>query len=199
MLLAVLLVAALTVRVEAERGDIVPISGPVGLLNTSLTSFSSVVVDDANQRVYIVSEQGNTIVAADFLGNQTAIRPTLAQPSAVAVGGGFAYALLSGTGQVVRLDPTTLAPTVLVGGLVDASGLAYAGGFLYVFSDLDGTQNVLRKINATTGAMTATSSLLVIGLSIRTVCISAAPRISVRDRREQLSVEPGYGRSHPQL
>lgn len=156
LLASLLLVALQTVRVEAARGDVVPLSGTVGYLRTSLTSYSSVSVDDQNQRVYIASRSTNTIVAMDFLGTQTAIRSTFAQPSALAVGGGYAYALLAGTGQVVRLNPTTLAPTVLVGGLIEPHGLVYSGGFLYVFSCSAPSPFVLKRVDAVTGTTTDT-------------------------------------------
>lgn len=156
LLAGVLLIAAQTARVEAGRGDIVPVSGTVGVLHTSLTGVTAITVDDQNQRVYVASRADNTILALDFLGNRTAIRTTFAQPSALAVGGGAAFALLSGTGQVVRLDPATLAPTVLASGLVEASGLAYTNGYLYVFSRVTSYQIRLKRIDAVSAAITDT-------------------------------------------
>ena len=76
-----------------------------------------------------------------------------AEPRAIAVSGGSVCALLAGTGQIVRLDPNTLAPTVIAGGLVSPSGLAYLAGWLYVTS-LVNDQRVIGRVNPATGATT---------------------------------------------
>ena len=123
------------------------------MLDTSLPSLSALAVDDSAGRVYLASKAANTVLAMDFSGNQVAVRSSLAQPSALAVGDGNVYALLSGTGQVVRLDPVTLQPTVVAGGLIEAGGLAFTNGALYTVAKSGGSPKLLR-IAPANGALT---------------------------------------------
>ncbi len=150
------LVMANVAQVNATRGGIVALDGSFTTLFTGLRGVDAFVVDDSHQRLFVASKIDNTIYSVGFDGVPSEPTTTFAQPSAMAVGGGNVYALLAGTGQIVRLDPITLAPTVVVGGLVNAQGLAYTNGFLYTFSAVSPNTVVLRKVNPDTGSVTAT-------------------------------------------
>jgi hypothetical protein len=138
----------------AVREGIVPATGTFRVVSTTLTALDAFVVDDANQRVFAASRGQNTVVAFDFEGNQTAINSTLAQPSSIAVGGGNVFALLRGTGQIVRLNPLTLVAGVVVGGLANASGLAYTNGALYVSKQVgESFQNEILRVDPSSGTI----------------------------------------------
>jgi hypothetical protein len=153
ILAAVLLATFQAGGVNAARDDIGPISGTFAILTTMLTGLDGFVVDNEHRRVFALSEADGTVLAMDFDGNQTASRTGFDRPSAIAIGAGSVFVLLAGTGQIVRLDPNSLAPVALASGLVNPIGLAFSGNFLYTFAIAGAAGSVLQKVDANTGAV----------------------------------------------
>lgn len=153
--LTMLLVQGLSSRptVAAPRNEVGALSGAFKTLTAPLGGVDAFVVDDVNKRVVAASRADNAIISMDFDGNSSLLATNMADPTALAVGDGNVFALLSGAGQVVHLDPITMAPSTIVSGLVGARGLAYSNGYLYMFTVEGGIHRILLKINAATGAV----------------------------------------------
>jgi hypothetical protein len=128
-----ILVAAVTTAVpaRADRSDIVPLAGPINIVQTPLTGVTAMLVDDANRRVYISSTEQNTVIELTFDGLLIASNNTLAAPEQMALINGIPFVTLRNTGQVVQLSPTTLTPTVMASGLTGVAGLTALNGKLY--------------------------------------------------------------------
>ncbi len=139
----------------ATRGGLVPLAGTATVVQTPLTQFANMLVDDANQQVLVSSGGDGTVIAFRHDGSVRATRTGLAGVTEMVLGGGHRYALLEAAGQIVRLDPTTLAPTPVVSGLTSATGLAYTSGALFTSAQIDGAFWIVR-VDPATGAVTRT-------------------------------------------
>jgi hypothetical protein len=150
---AVLAAGTTTLPARADRNDIVPLAGPIAFLQTPLTGVTAMLVDDANRRVYMSSTAQNTVIEFTFDGLLISVNNTLAAPEQMALINGTPYVTLRNTGQVVKLSPATLTPTVVAGGFTGIAGLAALNGKLYATTQTPTNYGrAIVEINPSTGA-----------------------------------------------
>ena len=127
-------------------------SSSAPLTNTATTSLGDIgptalVVDDADQHVFIAGATTNTVDVSTFDGQIVDTIP-VADPQAMVIAGSSLYVDAVGAGTIEQIDLATLTDEgSLVVGLDLASTLVYANGELWTFSvDPVSNQDVLTSI-----------------------------------------------------
>jgi Bacterial Ig-like domain (group 3) len=107
----------------------------------SQTSFGDMVVDDANQHVFISSPADNSVAVFDFSGDLVTTLSNLPGASGMVIVGSTLYVSEGTSGTIERFNLATLADQgSLATGLTDPRWLAYAGGKIWATETEQGDQ-----------------------------------------------------------
>ena len=121
------------------------------------------VVDPTTSQVFVSCPSSNSVAVLDSSGNLLATIGDIAGASGLAAVGNTVYVTAENTGTVDAINTSTLAANPLgATGLVDATDLVYAGGYLWSTTS-DGDQALdepLYRIDPSSGAVTIYNSLL---------------------------------------
>ena len=151
-------------RVQAAGVVSPPVTLPVN-------DFGDMVLDTANQHVFVSSPSSNEVVVLDYDGNVVKIIGGLSGPDAMVVSGSTVYVTLSTSGSIDRIDTTTLAETGMLtqGTLVSPTQLVLANGALWTGTETGGPSSIcLARVDLGTVAVTTFGrSYCYYGLAIR--------------------------------
>lgn len=131
--------------------------------NLPCQTIGQMVVDPTTSQVFVSCPSSNSVAVLDSSGNLLATIGDIAGASGLAAVGNTVYVTAENTGTVDAINTSTLAANPLgATGLVDATDLVYAGGYLWSTTS-DGDQALdepLYRIDPSSGAVTIYNSLL---------------------------------------
>jgi Bacterial Ig-like domain (group 3) len=119
------------------------VSTPLGVDGTlGESGFGDLVIDDANQHVFVSSPAANVVQVYGFSGNLVASISGIAGADGMVIHGSTLYVAASTTGDIVAINLSTLADEgPFATGLVDPGWLVYAGGELWTEQYENGNQS----------------------------------------------------------
>lgn len=158
--LAVFAVAAITLisgSAQSAMGQsarpLVSIPGPLLTVQTNMTSFFALAMDPATGRTFVSHPDDNKITIYEPTGFPTGTTISgVAKPTDIIAVNGVVYALLEGSGQILRIDPVTQLVSVVASGLPTPHGLGFTDGKLWTVktTGLAWTDRILLSIHPLT-------------------------------------------------
>jgi hypothetical protein len=128
----VLLAAVSVVMLQGATAWASSVSAPIG------QSFGSMVVDDANQHVFVSSPADDAVLVYNFSGSLVATIPNIDGAYGMVIHGSTLYVTESTGGMIEAIGVATLNDEGSVGiGLVDPQVLAFAAGELWTATEPD--------------------------------------------------------------
>jgi hypothetical protein len=124
------------------------------VFQTNFKSFGTMIVNDSPGTIYASFPNEGVVVALSFAGLERARIGGLAQPEGLVLFDGRLFVVLSGTGELAELDPTTLVRTTRATGLVGIRSIVETNGKLYVVADAN-----LYEFAPATNTITTVSSV----------------------------------------
>jgi hypothetical protein len=134
---------------------LVSIPGPLLTVQTNMTSFFALAMDPATGRTFVSHPDDNKITIYEPTGVPTGtVISGVAKPTDIVAVNGVVYALLEGSGQIIRIDPATQLVSVVSSGLPTPHGLGFTDGKLWTVktTGLGWTDRILLSIHPLTAA-----------------------------------------------